>query len=217
MPDGKERAAEILRGTEGDRIYLLLLDYADVLARVHGWREGKMLPGGASPEAVVNEVIVKVLDGTRSWDEGREPSFLNALKGMVRSEIGHLYQKAEERLVEPIALTRPEGEERTADSFAVTDLHPEELDPEQHLLKRERALLESAALKLIMEEIEGKGDLEFVFLALYEAKDLSDIAEKTGLSIERVYSLRRELQRVVDKISLARVVRAAREEKEHEA
>lgn len=213
MPEAKERAAEILRSSEGDRTYLLLLDYADMLARIHGWRKGKMLPGGASPETVANEVIVKVLDGTRTWDEGKEPSFLNALKGMVRSEIGHLYERAEERIVEPIDLTRRDGEPQTADSFSITDLHPEELDPEQHLLQRERARLESAALRLIMEEIEGKGELESVFLALYEAADLGEVAAKTGLSIERVYSLRRELQRVVDRITLARVARAAREER----
>ena len=113
MPEAKERAAEILRSSEGDRTYLLLLDYADMLARIHGWRKGKMLPGGASPETVANEVIVKVLDGTRTWDEGKEPSFLNALKGMVRSEIGHLYERAEERIVEPIDLTRRDGEPQT--------------------------------------------------------------------------------------------------------
>jgi hypothetical protein len=49
--------------------------------------------------SVVHDIVVKVLDGTRSWDEKKEPALLNALKGMVRSDIGHLYDRIEGSLV----------------------------------------------------------------------------------------------------------------------
>jgi hypothetical protein len=215
MSNGKERAAAILRGAEGEEIYLRLVRYAEVLARMHGWRAGKALPGGESPQSVVNNVVVKLLDpdGARTWDEKKETSLLNALKGMVRSEIGHLYEKLEESLVEPIAIPLQDGQERTEDSFPSTDLHPNALNPEEQLLRNERGNLEFAAMTLVLREVEGNGDLESVALALCDTDSPSKIAAMTGLSIGRVYSARRELDRIVRKIPLARVIRAARESK----
>jgi len=86
-----ERAVEILRGPDGERIWLALLDYAHKIARRYGWRTDKTLPQGFSPGEVANDVIIKVIEGDRTWDEAKEPALLNALKGMVRSDIGHLF------------------------------------------------------------------------------------------------------------------------------
>jgi hypothetical protein len=208
MGDSKDRAAEILRGPQGEELYLRLVRYADMLSRVHGWKAGSMLPGGDSPLSVVHDVVVKVLDGTRHWDEEKEPDLLNALKGMVRSEIGHLYERIEHSLVEAIGVPLPDGEERTGDYFPSTGLNPEEM-----LLRQERTKLEFAAMNLVLEEVEGKDDLEMVFLALHETDSPREIAALTRLPIERVYSARRELDRIVARIPLARVVRTAREEK----
>lgn len=212
MSNGKERAAIILRGPEGEEIYFWLVLYAEKIARIHGWRVEADLPGTSSPQSIVHDVVIKVLEGVRIWDESREPSFLNALKGMVRSEIGHLYEKIEETLMEPADAVLPDGKERTSDSFASTRLHSGELNPEQHLLRTERTKQELAAMTLVLKEAEGKPDAESVLLALYETDSSAEIAQMTGLSIERVYSARRELDRIVHKITLARVIRAAREE-----
>ena len=202
MPNGRERAADILHGPEGQEIYFRLVRYADMLARIYGWRTGAVLPGSASPRSIVHDVVVKVLKGTRSWDERKEPALLNALKGMVRSEIGHLYERVEESLVEPINVVLPDGEERTGDFFPSTKLHPGGLNPEQHLLRQERTKLEFAALNLLLKEIEGNDDLESVFLALHETDSPSEIAAKTNIPIQRVYSARRELDRIVARIPL---------------
>jgi hypothetical protein len=127
---------------------------------------------------------------------------------MVRSEIGHLYERIERTLVEPIGIPLPDGEERTGDFFPSTGL-----DPEKMLLRQERTKLEFAAMDLVMEEVEGKDDLAMAFLDLHETDSPSEIAMLTKLPIERVYSARRELDRIVAKIPLARVVRRACEEK----
>src|SRR5437870_402129 len=158
MPNGRERAADILHGPEGQEIYFRLVRYADMLARIYGWRTGAVLPGSASPRSIVHDVVVKVLEGTRSWDERKEPALLNALKGMVRSEIGHLYERVEESLVEPINVVLPDGEERTGDFFPSTKLHPGGLNPEQHLLRQERTKLEFAALNQMQEVQEVTRD-----------------------------------------------------------
>jgi hypothetical protein len=169
----------------------------------------KSCPQGYSPEDAVKEVIVKVLEGDRIWDEAKEPSLLNALKGMVRSEIGHLFDRHETSHVEPIDSELPDGSARTADNFRHGGPSPEE-----ELLLAEQCRLEMTALDLIREEAESKPDLEAVFLALYESGDSKDIARLTELPIERVYSARRELERIAAKITPARVARVAKERRE---
>lgn len=205
-----ERAVEILRGPDGERIWLALLDYAHKLARRYGWRTDKTLPQGFSPGEVANDVIIKVIEGGRTWDEAKEPVLLNALKGMVRSDIGHLFDDYEASRVEPIERTFPDGSARTADSFGGN--HP---SPEEEVLYGERVRLEMTALDLIREAVEGKSELESVFLALYESDSSKEIARLTGLPIERVYSLRRELTRIAAKITPARVAREAMERRKH--
>lgn len=205
MSDATERAAEVLRGPEGKQLYLRLVDYAQRISRRYGWRTGKVLPQGMEPDSLANDVVRKVLQGERTWDASREPSLLNALKGMVRSDIGHLFSENETHLVEPIGVVLPDGTERTADHFRSGASNPEGI-----LLQGEQTRLEMTALDLIRQEVEGTGDLELVFLALYESDSPHDIARDTGLPIERVYSLRRELDRIAKKITVARVAREAR-------
>src|ERR1700691_2458905 len=201
-----ERAVEILRGHDGERIWLALEDYAHKLARRHGWRTDKTLPQACSPGEIAHEVIIKVIKGDRTWDQNKEPELLNALKGMVRSEIGHLFDDYEASHIESIDRTSPDGSTRMADSFSGNDPNPEE-----ELLRSERVRLEMIALDLIREAVECKSELESVFLALYDTDRHQEIAKLTGLTIERVYSLRRELSRAAAKITPARVAREAKE------
>ena len=210
MTDCRERAGEVLRGPDGERIWLALLDYAHKLARRYGWRTDKTLPQGFSPGEIANDVIIKVIEGERIWDEAKEPSILIALKGMVRSDIGHLFDDYEASRIEPIERAFPDGSSRTADSFR--ESHP---NPEQEFLHDERVRLEMTALDLIQEAVEGKSELESVFLALYDSDSSKEIAQLTGLPIERVYSLSRELTRIAAKITPARVAREARERRKH--
>jgi hypothetical protein len=211
MTSCTEHAVEILRGPDGERIWLVLVDYAHKLARRYGWRTDKTLPQGFSPGDIAKDVIIKVIEGARTWDEAKEPALLNALKGMVRSDIGHLFDDYQASRVEPIERTFPDGSARTADNFGGN--HP---SPEQELLHGERVRLEMTALDLIREAVEGKSEFESVFLALYESDNSKEIARLTGLPIERVYSIRRELTRIAAKITPARVAREAMERRKHE-
>lgn len=206
-----ERAVEILRGPDGERIWLALVDYAHKCARRYGWQTDDTLPQGFSPGGIVKDVIIKVFEGERIWDEAKEPVILNALKGMVRSDIGHLFDDCEASRTEPLERTFPDGSARTADSFC-----GDHANPEQEFLHAERVRLEMTALDLIRDEVEGKPELESVFLALYDSDSSQEIARLTGLPIERVYSLSRELARIAAKITPARVAREAVERRKHE-
>ena len=199
-------AKETLRSPEGERLFLLLVDFADKLARRYGWRTGMTLPESQSPDAIATDVIVKVLTGQRVWDPTKESSLLNALKGMVRSELSHLYDSQDVKRLESTEKTLPDGTERTADSFPSSNRSPEE-----QVLLAEQARLDMHALEILLQEVDGKPDLEAVLLALYETDSADEIAQKTGLPKKRVYSLRRELDRAAGRITPARVIRAARE------
>jgi hypothetical protein len=213
MPEAKNRATEILLGPEGERIWLSLLDYAAKLARRHGWHTGTALPGASSPDSVAKDVLIKVIEGEREWDPEREPSLLIALKGMVQSDLGHLFSSYEARMIEPTDKQLSDGFERTADHFPGHDS-----DPEANLLQAEFTRLEMTALDLIREavEIRRNQELEAVFLALYEADTPKEVADKTGIPVERVYALNRELDRIAAKISPARVARVMKERMTHE-
>jgi hypothetical protein len=205
-----ERAVEILRGADGERMWLALVNYACKFARRRGWRTEKTLPQGNSPEGVAKDVIIKVIEGKRTWDEAKEPALLDALKGMVRSDIGHLFDDYEASSVEPVESILPNGSTRSADSFGGNVANPEE-----ELLDSERARLEQTALDLIWEAVQGKSEHELVFLALYESGNSQEIARLTGLPIQRVYSLCRELDRIAARISPARVAREALARRNH--
>jgi hypothetical protein len=129
---------------------------------------------------------------------------------MVRSEIGHLFDDYEASHIESTDRTFPNGSTHTADSLSGNRPNPEE-----ELLRGERVRLEMTALDLIRDAVEGKSELESIFLALYETDSPQEIAKLTGLPIERVYSLRRELGRAAAKITPARVAREAKERRKH--
>jgi hypothetical protein len=213
MSKSQQRAGEILHGPDGREIHRQLVRYAGLIAWLHGWKAGTTLPESASPKSIVSEVVIKVLTGVRNWDEGKEPSLLSALKGMVRSDIGHLYEKMEEALTEPINILSADGEERAPDSFPSTKLHPNEPNPEELALANEQASLNRSAMNLVLKEVEGNDDLERVVLALCDAENSAEISARTGLPPKRVYSACRELERIAKRIPLARVIREAREEK----
>jgi hypothetical protein len=210
MTVGKEGVAELLRGPDGERIWLALHDYAQKLARKYGWRSDKVLPQGFSPVGVADDVIIKVLEGDRKWDQTKEPVFLNALKGMVRSDLGHLFDDYEAARVEPITKTLPDGNERTAEMLPGNDP-----GPERQALRAEQTRLEMTALDLILAALGGDPDLESVFLALYTCDSPKEIALQTGLPVKRVYALRRELDRIAANITPARVARESSERRKN--
>ena len=105
-------------------MYLQLVRYAENLARMHGWQVDVLMLRHQSRNLIVNEVLAKLLDqdGGRNWDERKEPSLLNALKGMVRSEIGHLFKKPEVTLLESISKPLMDGNESDGRHFPVYGL-----------------------------------------------------------------------------------------------
>ena len=211
MQDATKRAAEILHGSGGRRIYLFLLDYARKVARRYGWRTEKSLPLGTSPDSVVNSVIVKVLEGDRNWDGASETSLVYSFQGMIRSDIGHLFGKLETRSVVPIAIPlhgdpeSGESRERTPDDFP--SCSP---DPEAKLIDKERRTLEETAYELILKSVEDDDELSTVALSLHDTDSPAEISSKTSIPIKRVYQLLRTLYRKAAALRLPLIKRAAK-------
>jgi hypothetical protein len=71
----------------------VLYDHARKLAaRKYGWREGKALPLGKSPEEIVTDAYIKYMEGKRKFDPAKDMLF--QLKGTVRSLMWALCDKS---------------------------------------------------------------------------------------------------------------------------
>lgn len=71
----------------------VLYDHARKLAaRKYGWRDGKTLPLGKTPEDIVTEAYVKYINGERNFDP--EKDFMLQLKGSIRSLMWALCDKS---------------------------------------------------------------------------------------------------------------------------
>lgn len=210
MPDSPERAARLLRGPDGKRIYLQLLRIAAWIAWRYGWRRDEkgetLLPFGATPESIVHTVIEKVLEGQRTWQGDGEASFIIAAIGMIRSETSHIFEKPEAKVVEPIIQA-----ERTDGSDDERDFASNDPSPEAQLLEQERETLDRTRYDLLLTEIQDDEELSDVVIALHDTHSPAEIAERTGIDIKRVYQDIRTLKRKAAAIRLPLVARAAKE------
>jgi hypothetical protein len=147
-----------------------------------------VLPMGFSVASVVQESIMKLLDGTRNWNPDNV-DLLGFLMGVVKSEIGHLLDLKETSLSTPI------------DSENAEKYQNESLNPEQGVIEKENnKLLEIAHQKLI-EQAESNPEYETVALCLmsgiYKPRD---IVQETGLDVREVYKIKKRWQKDFEKI-----------------
>jgi hypothetical protein len=155
------------------------------LAAFYGWNADSSLPKGKSVEDLVMDAISDLF----AKPERRNPdcSLVTQLKNMVRSKLWNLSQSPDEEVersesMAEIALAKepgPGADIEVADQFS-------------------RAL----ELLALHPKVKGKSDHELVLLAFYERIfDVAEIVEKTGLSRDRIYQVRRELRDVYPAIA----------------
>src|SRR5262245_60893258 len=87
-----------------------LTAYAMWKARHYRWRTGQVwaLAAGKTPEDIAREAIVKVLDGSRTWDPERGP-LLPYLEGIVDSLMSHLAASTDNTVLQPWRERGPEA------------------------------------------------------------------------------------------------------------
>jgi hypothetical protein len=184
-----DECIEYLRNDETRlEVALKLFDYARGLL---DWEEEEMLPGGIDPQDVVLEVIERVASGKRKLNT--KFTYEVQLKGMVKSLISKLYQKTDAKLK-----NIPIDEDEAGYAAIEKNLGVGGIDStfeSQEFSKRFLSLVDAHP------KVKNDPDLETVILAyLDEARVPREVAEQTGIPINRVYEYNRSLQKILSEV-----------------
>lgn len=170
---------------------ILDADWDDIAARVPSFVRSRMrangmlvLPSGHTPEDVVNAAVEKLLSGERHWDPHRHGDLRVHLEWIARS------------LISAKGLFGP------GDRDTVLFVDPDELPDVEAPCGDDCPMGEE--MRLCMEElhreVDGDKELRDILAAIERGYEKSgEIADQTGITVDRVYELRRKLLRHAEK------------------
>ena len=181
-----------------------LLAFAVWWAERYPWRSGttQILPRGNTLEDIVQQVILKTIEGRRKWDPAKGP-LVPWLKDQIKSEIDALAKSAPHNREIPF----PEGEEgeerqdlqdkveqRAVESGVLGRTRPQ--SPESIVLEREEAERTAEKVNAIFQAVEGEPELEEVLDAILAGcVRPRDLAEELDVPIREIYNRLRRLRR----------------------
>jgi DNA-directed RNA polymerase specialized sigma24 family protein len=179
-----------------------LTTFAHYWADRYQWRRGTsdLLPQGNTIDDIVQRVILKTIEGTRSWDPAKGP-LLPRLKDQVKSEIDALAKSAAHTREIPFPRTE-DGEEltnsveqRAVENGILGDPHPP--TPETVILAGEEAERVKKKTNALFEAIEGEEELEVVLEAIINGCEPKAryLAEAIGIPVGDVYNRLKRLRR----------------------
>jgi DNA-directed RNA polymerase specialized sigma24 family protein len=199
-----QRTYRLLKEADWKAIGKELLAFAEWRAWNYKWRRGGHLnlAAGQTTADIVQEVIVKTINGDRRWDPDKGP-LMPWLKDQVRSLIDHLHQ-SEAHYYERAMPESDSGEElsdqieyrasKAESPFVAQSLNPEEIMlRKEEIEQRERVLFEAVnGDQELMELLEA-------FVNAYEPKSRY-LADEMGIPVEDVYNQVRRLRRRASKL-----------------
>jgi len=163
--------------------------------RSWGGQRGGSLPAGKEAEDVVYEAIEKVLSGRRSWDPEAKPDLVQFLKDVIESDVHHLAVGFENRRIVGETEIEAGREDGVRDRFLDTVQSPGS-SPAEALLRREveeeGREFASAFLATLDRDPVLKAAVACIFDGVVKP---ADISERTGLTVEEIYNVRKRLQR----------------------
>lgn len=175
--------------THHEELGFKVLLHARLLAAKYGWRDDRPLPLGKDPEDIVFAVFEDFVRGKRNFNP--KYSVEIQLKRAVQSELWALHRKAEAHAVPLI-----EGVDNKL--YADIGPGPDEAAMAQHDWE--------ALFRLFLNHPVVKGDQELqrVLTAVENgAERAEEIAQSSGIRIERVYELTRKLRKIYPKVMVA--------------
>jgi DNA-directed RNA polymerase specialized sigma24 family protein len=182
---------------EWRRHYRELVIYAYARCRRWSWRTGNRenLPEGYSPEAIVQEAVARLYDGTRVWNHDQYPDRnpVPFLKAVVDSLVWALLSSAEHNRTVSLEQGHAAVPGDQAQSFQGIEVeaglhNSSPLSPDNHVyLKEVEQRIESV--------IADRQDLIQLFEHLRDGLKPNEIAERMGLDVKRIYALRKTFDR----------------------
>ncbi len=166
----------------------LLYDHARKLAVCeYGWREGKALPLGMSPEEIVTDAYIKYMEGKRKFDPAKDMMF--QLKGTVRSLMWALKDKSSTKNE---LLARSDDEADSIKEIASNDATPAENVEAEDFAK---AVVEAVGAH---PKIMASQDLRDLIAAFdLDVTEVDGQAEMLGKESEQISQLRNQLKNVI--------------------
>lgn len=169
-------------------VALRLFDYARELLN---WQQHQMLPGAIDPQDVVFEVFKRIAAGKRKLND--QYPYEVQLKGMVKSIISKLFEKTDAQL-ENIPVDEDElGYAKLEKALGVggSDSAFESAEYSERFVK----LVENHP------KVQNDPDLGLVILAYIDgARAPREVADETGIPIDRVYEYNRSLQKILNEV-----------------
>lgn len=150
---------------------------------------------------LVNLAIEKVLSGKRQWDVCACPDFFLFLRGIVDSDLNHLAEKPENKLVMadtlPSQLTDCDDCEQ---EISIILMVPSDTpNPEEMLLLKEDEVRCEKFYWGFYESLADKPFLQKVVECIWdEVEKPAEIAERVNVPVGEIYNARKQLQRRLD-------------------
>ena len=149
---------------------------------------------GKSPEDIVQDVIMKVFAGDRSWDPGRG-ELVPTLKRIVESELDHLWKNKARRLE---GSTPNDPEQQAAQESGASEIDPEfhQQEAAEILEDAEDRTSASARVSALFAAVEDEPELQAVLEAIMDGCTPKPrfLAEHLGVPVEQIYNRMRRLQ-----------------------
>lgn len=184
-----EQQLEHFRSLDWEEIAAKVLNAAIRHAQCYGWNQDSVLPKGNSIEDVVLTTISDI------WEKperiNHDISLTTQLIGIVKSKLWNHSQYVDGKIIRS---------ENMGEIAFANDPAPSYLVELQEEYDR--------AMKLLSEhsKVKAKPDLELMVRAMSMEDgtlDVDTMVNETGLTVERVYQLRRELRAIFPEIALS--------------
>jgi len=192
-------------------ITLKLNVYAQRYFSVHYGHKDVVLPRGYSASDIVQQIVLKVLEGARKWDPDQHGDLLDYMVGQVRSLTNHCLKSWPGKSEVPIEVDDAEG--LTAEEIIEFLALPESKEANVELLSNEVILLEkevmierNALIDVILDASRNDPDLEALVLTFLDSPDprRGIIAKKMGKTPDEVTNLIKRLRRKVIELEKSR-------------
>ena len=190
-----EDQLQLVKSVNWSLLYQKLEAFSLSLAKLYFKKRYRNLPKGYTYEDVVQRAIRRAFD--RDWDKFDTETFEDYLFGAIKSVYWGLAISEENKTTKP--LTYQFNEESESDTVNGQTIAAEPSGNDVH---------DELDLRTTMELIEAQiatkqnaDEMQQVFECIREGLEPRQIAEKTGLAIEKITNCKRQLLRIIDNIS----------------
>lgn len=202
--------SKLLQQADWGRIGKGLLAFTVNRIRNYDWfRSDSALPQGKTADDIVQEVILKTIDGTRNWDPDKGP-LEPWLRDQVKSIVDALSKSAAHRHTEYLSNDdKQSGDYLSSEKSVASDLFGSVLSPEDEIIRRDDEKAADESINALLEKVDKEPELVEIITTILECDSDKprEIAMALSVSVTEIYNRIKRLRRFAQKV--------AREKKEN--